>query len=166
MNAAELDEIFAGLLEILEDSSLGWISLQVKEEIATGRLVVRVPTTQARYTLEIQEVAPMYENVTISQSQPLTKGAAIATEPYDAHERVQSLVRALRRAVVDSTSIERYVSSYLSEELSMPGAQLFSADDDSADRILLASTNYQAQQSSRQILQLLDQLAARVADGG
>lgn len=170
LNTEELDEIHAALVMILRDAGLGWVADQAADEVAFGRIVVRPPVRRASGVSRraADQERPLQMAVELSRAQFVEKGAAIAAVPFEALERVQVLVRALRRVLNDSEAMERELATFLAAERERGVVRglssVRSAPESGEERVLLSQLDRVTPESRERLLNAIEQLSARIAE--
>lgn len=103
------EEAYLKVLELLRSHDLGWVAAQVQDQVRAGRPVTRV-------------VSPRPVNVpdrfAAESSQPprRRRERLAATEPYSAEERLQLVLDAIDRAVIQTADMEQEVLKFFNVE--------------------------------------------------
>ncbi len=154
MTDEELDEVFASLATILTGMGMSWIVDQVNEEIQVGRIVIR------RFHRGQEEVG------ILGLETRTTGKTAIGAQLYNADERVQLLISALRVALRDSANLEEAVGQFFSDDPAGPSSGIVISVPDgdiSGSEMTIAGGNNPAAAAAQRTLPLLDRLTERIA---
>lgn len=101
---------YIGLLGILREAGLGWVSDEIEETVREGDVDI--------HALPAREIRVLYPDAEVSAGRVM----AVDRRAYSSAERLAVAVAALRRVTVETSAMEREIRQSL-------GDRVFVADD-------------------------------------
>ncbi len=160
MNELDYQEAYDTLVEILNNNGLGWVASQVDEHIRIGKTIQKEIETlkEDRY--------PQLFSDDVYQSR-FRKGARDTfpvVEEYQPRERLELLVDAIEKVVLDTAQIESEVLDYVGKNWNnWEGFQFFTDEPGTEPRRLTSDISKSRLEYSRNLGQFLDAVRKEVS---
>jgi hypothetical protein len=149
------------LHEVLNRVGLGWISLQVAEQVRSGRIIQKETETLREGSRSRNESQPVLFALDhhIAQFKKGPKDTFPVTVEYQPRERLAMLLNAIEHSVTDIAQMEEHLVQFFSDEVNNWDKLIFYDEDSAGERIQLEKERVSAHIESSLILkQLIDTL--------
>lgn len=160
MDEQQLQTIFDRLVKELESLNMRWVVDQVSATIEMGKVTTReVPTLKAEGVQTLFDVGDhelMYRSA--------SKAVYPVATPYTSAERLQLLIRAFRRAIVDTIEMQGFIVHFLVEDTDRPVEVSLVAETQAHTLVLDSARTESLMQSASQLDHMLHALELRIAE--